>query len=161
MTRAADVLAQAGWFPGRNVDVSSWCAALADEYVLHRAAEEFLSEFGGLRIGKWRDLFEFDPVHGKDDGGRLAAWGEELGRSLFPVGACLSWHPFTLAIDETTELYLVAETIATYGPMPDALNRLLLGKAPRCLDEPEGAGPSPRNAYRVTRSVRSAYRRPR
>ena len=90
-------------------------------------------------------------------------------------GASLAWIPIAkticskaldLAIDETTELYLVAETIATYGPMPDALNRLLLGKAPRRLDEPEGAGTSPRkheqrNPYRVTRSVRTAYRRPR
>ena len=47
--RAIDLLTEAGWSPGRAVDVTEWRAELAEMgFVMHEAAERVLTEFGGL-----------------------------------------------------------------------------------------------------------------
>lgn len=169
--KVAEILLRAGWRPGRKVDVESWRTDLGDEYVMHRAAEEFLGEFGGLRVRIGGQLaersvmaFEFDPLHGEGDGGRLADWGADLGRSLFPVGAFITGHPFVLAIDETGELYHVGESIAGYGPMPEALVTLAQGTPQPLLEDFAPLNPRPGKAERLRlgqtrRVVRTASRR--
>ncbi len=50
-------LKKAGWFPRRCVDFTEWKNSLAAEgFELHSAAQEFLTEFGGLIVnvsGPW------------------------------------------------------------------------------------------------------------
>ena len=159
-----ETLRRAGWRAGRRVDVEVWRAVLAGEYAMHGAAEKFLAEFGGLEVavgGRLVDrpvlAFDFDPLLGEGDGERLAAWGADLGRTLFPVGAFVVGHPFVLAVDETGELYHVGESIASYGPLPGALDVLVRG-VPRPLfeDPPATAG---KTGKRHRRPVRRTVRR--
>jgi hypothetical protein len=49
-----------------------------------------------------------------------------IGRQLYPVGE-LDRGRFFLGIDARTEIYLVEAWVATYGPMPQALENLVLG----------------------------------
>lgn len=82
---------------------------------------------------------------------------------MFPVGSFLVGHPFLLAIDETGELYQVMESIATYGPMPGALD-ILMDRAPAPLFaepapmKPE-SGAVAKWQRRYRRTARAAYRR--
>ena len=63
------------------------------------------------------------------DGDRFIAWGQELGRHLFPIGE-LDHGRFLLGIDENTEIYLVATWVASFGAMPAAVENLVLGGEP-------------------------------
>lgn len=42
---------------------------------------------------------------------------------------------FLLAIDEVGVIYLVETWVASFGPMPQAMENLVLGIAPRRIDE--------------------------
>lgn len=107
---------------------------------MHPAAERFLSEFGGLTVEVagpdpgpgGREAFEFDPTDALGDEGRFADWGTDIGRSLFPVGS-IKQEMFHLAIDEESVVYLVSSWLATYGPAPRAVGRLVLGHRPRTI----------------------------
>jgi hypothetical protein len=168
--QTTETLHRAGWREGRRVDVETWRAALAGECTMHAAAAEFLAEFGGLEVavgGRLVDrpvlAFDLDPLLGEGDGERLAAWGEDLGRSLFPVGAFTVGHPFVLAVDETGEVYHVGESIASYGVLPGALDTLVRGVPRPLFEDPApvapGTGKVAKHQRRpVTRSVRTAYR---
>ncbi|GLY03498.1 MULTISPECIES: SUKH-3 domain-containing protein [Actinoplanes] len=136
-----EILSAAGWKPGRHVDVEPWRSGLADDFSMHDAAARFLAEFGGLFVNidgpgvqKAREAFELDPMRGVGDD-RLGEWSAELGRSLFPVGEFSYGYPFLLAVDETGELYHVLDSLATYGPLPRALEKLILGYRARPLLE--------------------------
>jgi hypothetical protein len=68
-------LVAAGWRPGRRVNIAKWRELLevSDFVPMHDAAEEFLTECGGLifchmgtGITRAREPFELDP--------RCAAW---------------------------------------------------------------------------------------
>lgn len=108
---------------------------------MHDAAEAFLQEFGGLTVNVSgpgiscaRAPFELDPelAWGEDD--RFAEWGESIGHRLFPLGE-LDHGRFFLGIDEVGAIYLVAGWVASFGPMPPAMQNLVLGVAPRRIDE--------------------------
>jgi hypothetical protein len=135
-------LLAAGWQPGRRVDTTAWRTQLeAAGFATHDAAERFLGEFGGLTFdlsgpgfSQARLPFELDPLLclGEDD--RFAEWGQLIGRSLFPLGE-LDHGRYFLGIDETGEMYLVADWLASYGQVPGAIENLILGIAPQTLYE--------------------------
>jgi hypothetical protein len=135
-------LLAAGWQPGRRVDTTEWRTRLeAAGFAMHDAAERFLAEYGGLTfdlsgpgISQARMPFELDPLYGLGEDDRFAEWGEEIGRSLFPIGK-LDQGRYFLGIDETGEVYLIADWLASYGPAPRAIESLILGIAPDTLYE--------------------------
>ncbi|WP_063796166.1 SUKH-3 domain-containing protein [Streptacidiphilus griseoplanus] len=131
-------LRAAGWRPGRRVSVDGWREALERGVLvrMHAAAERFLAEFGGLEmeiggpgVDVGRTPFHFRPDRCAGEEDRFAEWSETLGRDLFPIGE-LDEGRFFLGIDETGEIYLVETWLATYGPVQDALEKLVLGVAP-------------------------------
>jgi hypothetical protein len=135
------VLRAAGWYPGRRVDVSEWKRLLAAGGVhMHAAAEEFLREFGGLYVSSegpgvtsGREPFEIDPALCADsEEDRFLAWGEEIGRPVFPLGE-LDDGRFCLGIDEYGEIYLVETWLASFGRGDEAMEKLVLGYMPRTV----------------------------
>lgn len=70
--RAIALLTEAGWSPGRAVDITEWRAELAGKgFVMHAAAERVLTEFGGLLLEaegaglrSGRCALELDPALG-------------------------------------------------------------------------------------------------
>ncbi|CAM5562959.1 hypothetical protein SXANM310S_01038 [Streptomyces xanthochromogenes] len=131
------VLRDAGWYPGRNVDTTMWRERLeADGFRVHSAAENFLREFGGLAvvsggsgITRAREPFELDPLLALGEDDRFGEWGEEIGRHLFPLGELDHGRSF-LGLDEHGELYVVANWLARFGRMPEAMENLILGVMP-------------------------------
>lgn len=104
---------------------------------MHRAAAEFLVEFGGLNLeidGRGvscaREPFELDPglCVGEED--RFAGWGADLGCALFPIGE-LDRGRFFLGISEIGEVFLVATWVASFGIGDAALESLILGVMPQ------------------------------
>lgn len=100
---------------------------------MHEAAERFLSEFGGLKvdvhgpgISVAREPFEFDPMLADGEDDRFSEWGEEIGKTLSPIGV-LDHGRFCLGIAESGEVYLVADWLASFGGVSEALGRLILG----------------------------------
>lgn len=130
------VLRAAGWYPGRRIDVSGWVCELEESgFLMHEAAVEFLSEFGGLRVNVHgpgiscvKEPFELDPLLclGEDD--RFRGWGNTLGKHLAPLGE-LDHGRFFLGIDAHAVIHLVVDWVASFGPVSEALDRLILGIA--------------------------------
>ncbi|MBT2478128.1 SUKH-3 domain-containing protein [Streptomyces sp. ISL-94] len=126
-----------GWFPGRSVGTTGWTSRFESVGLrAHDAAREFLAEFGGLKfvfsgpgIERAREPFELDPdlCDGEED--RFIEWGEELGIPFFPVGHLDSGR-FFLGIDEAGTVYLIETWVASFGKVPEAFERLLLGLNP-------------------------------
>lgn len=137
-----DVLEASGWTPGRKVDTARWRSMFASVGLdMHAAAEAFLEEFGGLTvhvsgpgISCARTPFELDPELAWGEEERFMEWGEAIGRHLYPLGE-LDHGRFFLGIDEVGVIYLVAGWIADFGPMPQAMENLVLGVAPRTIDD--------------------------
>ncbi|MFD9565095.1 SUKH-3 domain-containing protein [Streptomyces sp. NPDC059994] len=140
---AEAVLRGAGWYPGRSVDTTAWRVRLeADGFRIHAAAEEFLREFGGLMtagggsgITRAREPFELDPLLALGEDDRFGEWGEEIARCLFPLGELDHGHAF-LGMDEQGELYVVADWLARFGRMPQAMENLVLGVMPVRMADP-------------------------
>lgn len=139
--RAEHDLRAAGWEPGRKVDTAEWRGLLeaSGEVRMHAAAEEFLGEFGGLKvqisgpgISVAREPFEFDPGDLCGEEGRFAGWGARLGKSLFPIGE-LDGGRFFLGISEAAEILLVETWVASFGFGDAALENLILGVKPEKL----------------------------
>jgi hypothetical protein len=136
------VLRDAGWEPGRRVDISDWVRPFERAGIeAHEAARMFLSEFGGIAVSisgpgvnKAREPFELDPLlcYGEDD--RFIDWSRQIERALFPIGVLDSGR-FFLGIDEYSEIYLVETWIASFGRMPDALDNLIRGVRPAVVRE--------------------------
>ncbi|MDR6981121.1 hypothetical protein J2X68_007863 [Streptomyces sp. 3330] len=136
-----EVLEASGWMAGRRVDTTGWRSRFeAVGIVMHDAAEQFLQEFGGLivsvdgpGINRAREPFELDPelAWGEDD--RFSEWSDSLGIRLFPLGE-FDHGRFFLGIDDDSEIYLVETWVANLGPMPHALEKLILGVMPRRID---------------------------
>lgn len=134
-------LRAAGWVPGRSTDVTGWTSLFEQDGVTaHEAAIGFLREFGGLSfepsgpgVNRAKAPFAFDPALCAGEGDRFAEFGEELGRELFPIGV-LDRGAMFLGIDQDAEIYVLETWIGTFGPMPGALENLLLGVAPTELD---------------------------
>ncbi|MFJ3407275.1 SUKH-3 domain-containing protein [Promicromonospora sp. NPDC090134] len=137
-------LAKAGWFPGRSVSIDSWVALLSAEGIeVHRAAAEFLAEFGGLvaehegpGISRARESFDFDPEACVGEGDRFIEWSQDLGREIVPVGS-LDDGRFFLGLDENSELYSVEAFVASFGRMPSGMINLVRGVMPEVVDETE------------------------
>ncbi|MFJ8477002.1 SUKH-3 domain-containing protein [Kitasatospora sp. NPDC094011] len=134
-----ETLRAAGWWPGRRVPVERWRGMLEASGLIrmHEAAEEFLSEFGGLDvrvsgpgIDVARTRFRFDPELTVGEEDRFAEWSAEVGLDLFPIGE-LDGGRFFLGIDGDGEICLVETWVATFGPVQEALEKLVLGIAPR------------------------------
>lgn len=108
---------------------------------MHGAAETFLQEFGGLTVNIGgpgitcaREPFELDPELAGGEEDRFSEWSESIGRRLYPLGE-LAHGRFFLGIDEVSEIYLVETWVAGFGTMPQALGNLILGVAPRRIDD--------------------------
>ena len=104
---------------------------------MHRAAAEFLAEFGRLNleidgpgISSAREPFELDPELCVGEEGRFAEWSADLGCSLFPIGE-LDRGRFFLGISEVGEVYLVETWVASFGVGDAALEGLILGVMPQ------------------------------
>ncbi|MFD5508544.1 SUKH-3 domain-containing protein [Streptomyces sp. NPDC127051] len=128
-------LRAAGWQPGRSVDVEGWVEPLeAGGLVAHAAARTFLAEFGGLRfmfsgpgVECARAPFLLDPSVCEGEEEVFLEWGEELALSLFPIGEWSEGVAF-LAIDEHGAVIMLGSGIAaTYGKIPEAFEKMLLG----------------------------------
>ncbi|MFE4581939.1 SUKH-3 domain-containing protein [Streptomyces chartreusis] len=142
-----EVLEASGWTAGRRVDTAGWRSRYeAVGLVMHDAAERFLREFGGLTvsiggpgINRAREPFQLDPelAWGEDD--RSSELSDSLGRCLFPLGE-LDHGRFFLGVDEGSEIYLVETWVASFGPMPHALENLILGVMPRRIDDDHRQG---------------------
>jgi hypothetical protein len=143
-SQTADVyrlLRDAGWFPGRHVPelVACWRSELeADGFVLHRAAEAVLSEYGGLQIGSSRAGVEcarsdvrVDPSLCIGERDRFHEYFAELqGRELFPLGEVAGGNAF-LGITPTGEVYELMDAVfARWPSFETALRSLLIGIRP-------------------------------
>ncbi|MGI5412702.1 SUKH-3 domain-containing protein [Streptomyces chartreusis] len=128
------VLRAAGWTPGRQVDPESWLSAFeAEGLKSHAAARAFLTEFGGITVNlsgpgitRSREPFEFDPLLCEGEGDRFLEWGEEVKKSIFPIGV-LDDGRFFLGIDEDSRIYLVETWLGSFGLMPEAMTGLITG----------------------------------
>lgn len=140
--RARRALERAGWYQGRVVGTAGWEAELAADGFppLHPVARQFLAEFGGLRVpdGGWgvtraREPFTLTPTECSGEADRFIEWGADIGRDIAPIGVLAGeTHGWAnLGIDENGELYAVIDSLATFGPMPQAMNELVLGYMPR------------------------------
>ncbi|HUQ59163.1 SUKH-3 domain-containing protein [Lentzea sp.] len=131
-------LRAAGWHPGRAVDVTGWRQLLeaGDELRMHRAAAEFLAEFGGLNVEidgpgltAAREPFELDPELCVGEEDRFAEWGADLGCSLFPLGGSIggvsAWGS-----PRWGEIFLVEAGVGSFGIGDAALENLVLGVMP-------------------------------
>lgn len=124
------------------MDTSSWVAALgAAGVVAHDAARAFLAEFGGLvvdisgpGVNRAREPFELDPLLCSGEEDRFLEWGEEIGKSLFPIGV-LDMGRYFLGIDEQSEIYLIETWVASFGRMPQAMDNLISGVRPTVIGE--------------------------
>lgn len=136
----AAVLRHEGWHPGRSVDTSAWSGLFeADGIVLHAAAERFLQEFGGLAldvVGPGVDMArapsQFDPRYCADEGDLFSECSREHGTDIFPIGQ-YDLGRYFLGIGANDEIYLVETWVATFGRVPDAIAKLVLGIRPRTL----------------------------
>lgn len=135
-----EALMRAGWWPDRRVDTAAWRAQLeASGFAFHEAAEQFLSEFGGLSvehgghgISRAREPFEFDPLLALGEDGRFNEWGDLIGKRIAPLGE-LDQGKYFLGIDEDGVIYLVADWLARFGAGVSGLDCLVLGVAPESL----------------------------
>ncbi len=105
-------------------------------FPVHEAANRFLAEFGGLVIeiggpgvNRAREPFEFDPALCRGESDRFIAWSQRIGKSLSPVGE-FDHGRFFLGIDETATVYLVADSLASFSAMPEAIENMILGVGP-------------------------------
>ncbi|MCM3299992.1 SUKH-3 domain-containing protein [Streptomyces pseudogriseolus] len=152
------VLKASGWTPGRKVDTARWRSMFeAAGLVMHDAAEAFLQEFGGLTvnvsgpgISRAREPFELDPEVACGEEDRFTEWSEAMGRHLYPLGE-LDHGRFLLGIDEVGVIHVVETWVASFGPIPQAMESLVLGVAPRRIDEgQEPAGSRPDASVTLT-----------
>lgn len=62
---AREILEKAGWYEGREIDISEWERISEEEgFLLFDEAKKFLREFGGLCIHKYDEYSkEFHPYH--------------------------------------------------------------------------------------------------
>jgi len=110
----------------------------------HEAARQFLLEFGGLIIDisgpgitRAREPFELDPMQCSGEEERFLEWGNEIGRSIFPIGI-FDEGRFFLGIDEEGEVYVLETWLASFGKFPEALENLITGVRAVLISRGEG-----------------------
>jgi hypothetical protein len=136
----AEMLSEAGWFPGRDVFSQ---LRLPAGFTLFPAAQRVLQEFGMLRIGREgpgltsaRTPVVLDPMlcEGEDD--RFSDYASLLHSCLYPLGEAYGGHLF-VAIDDRGRVFLLMDAMWFAGDTFDgALDSLLrgAGRAPE-VDE--------------------------
>ncbi|MFD5625883.1 SUKH-3 domain-containing protein [Streptomyces sp. NPDC127072] len=136
------VLRGAGWYPGRRTDIGPWQRSLRG-FRLHGAAEEFLREFGGLkvRIGGpgitcARQPFDTDPDLLSDEEELFTYLSDRYRRAFCPAGEYANGEMY-LAIDSEGVMYLVMTWVLRLGPVDTALEHLVTGVAGYELDPPD------------------------
>ncbi|WP_414079820.1 SUKH-3 domain-containing protein [Streptomyces sp. CL7] len=145
-----EVLEASGWTVGRRVDTADWRSTFGGAgIVMHDAAEAFVQEFGGLTvsiggpgISRAREPFELNPELARGEEDRFCEWSDSLGRRLFPLGE-LDGGRFFLGIGEGSEICLVETWVASFGPMPHALENVILGVMPTRIDDEHRPSPRP------------------
>jgi hypothetical protein len=128
---ATEILAKAGWYPGRSVPTSP---LIPDGFVSFREAEAVLREFGGLHLGECeagvdfaRSDVEVDPRLAAHLKAELVEHEQSLGARLFPLGEVCRGHGY-LVIDELGRTYLLDDELSPLAPsFTQALESLLLG----------------------------------
>lgn len=157
----AQVLAAAGWAPGRGTDVAAVLNIVgenadpdAEPIEPFDAARAVIAEFGGLVVdqdGPGIDLrrrpFTIDPTLVYGTGDTLADLGKRLNTKLFPVGTDGNQDSI-LAVDETGRVYALDHAGTWYlGDTVDAaLVTLVTGAQPLRLDSRGNWCPLPPNA---------------
>ena len=134
-----ELLRQAGWHPGRRIDLSPW---VTHGMKLFPAARRILAEFGGLVIGDnergidtARSDVDLLPKSYNRDRASESDLEREVGSRLFPIATVQSSNG-ELWIDEGGRVYLEGDfpdgaELWYMGPtFIDALEVLLLGKLP-------------------------------
>ncbi|MGW1249396.1 SUKH-3 domain-containing protein [Streptomyces sp. NPDC002535] len=134
-------LGAAGWYPGRDIgaQLPGLLTLVADRFAEEghpvepfRAAQDFVREFGGLRLvipGTPPDAVAFTPHWIYEESGEdVAELARNLGRRLFPVG----YEAFDAAmvlIDDTGRFFLLHHTGPYFlGPTShEAISCLLYG----------------------------------
>jgi len=138
-----EVLERSGWWPERKINTNRWRSLFERTGIpMHRAADTFLQEFGNLSvsiggpgISRAREPFVIDPeLLWESEEDRFVDWSETIDRQLFPLGE-LDHGRYFLGIDEHSEIYLLETWVASFGPMPSALENLVLGVAPHVIDD--------------------------
>ncbi|MFS8103167.1 SUKH-3 domain-containing protein [Lentzea alba] len=113
--RAIDLLTEAGWSPGRAVDVTEWRVELEEMgFVMHEAAERVLVEFGGLLleaegtgVRHGRCALELDPLLGVGSRKSFDDFAAKAGtRDLYPIGE-VDWGHASLAIDPDGQVLML------------------------------------------------------
>ena len=80
------------------------------------------------------ERFDLDPLLCSGEEDRFLEWGEEIGKSLFPIGV-LDVGRYFLGIDEQSEIYLIETWVASFGRMPQAMDNLISGVRPTVISE--------------------------
>ncbi|MDI6102621.1 SUKH-3 domain-containing protein [Actinoplanes sp. NEAU-A12] len=136
------VLRDAEWYPGRSVAPRRWTSLLAAEgFRVHAAAEEFLSEFGGLAVDVSgsgltcaREPFSLYPTSCSGEEDRIAEWGVDLGKHFYPLGES-SRREFFIVMDEDGGIFLMMDRVGALGVRERGLESLVRGIAPEWLPE--------------------------
>ncbi|MFJ9940525.1 SUKH-3 domain-containing protein [Streptomyces erythrochromogenes] len=135
-------LREAGWFPGRQVDIESWRSSMRG-FPMHAAAEEFLREFGGIYIqvsgpgvNCMRTPFEIDPELALGEEDRFMELSHRFGCALFPIGAKEA-SEFFLSIDEDGTVFAVMNWLFSLGREEMALQHLVTGVAGERVSVPK------------------------
>ena len=142
MTDAQGLLAKAGWFPGRRVEVDSMLSELElAGHVLVSPVGDFFSEFSGLVIFAEDDRKSVS-IDGHDaarrtDRGWCVAYADGIGSPVTPVG---EYSNMVLMMDESGAFWGGYDDL--YGFMGsdivDLIGELLLGSGMRQLDREVG-----------------------
>ena len=133
------LMAGAGWFAGRRVDVDPWARSLwgGDQLEMHPAAEEFLQEFGGIGVsvsGRGRHFaqtsFCLDPMLCRGQGEWLRELSSGSRIMLYPIGEAGSGDA-SLAIAVDGGVWMAFNTtIMRVGAGRMALANLIEGVRP-------------------------------
>lgn len=143
----AQVLAEAGWTPGRSepARARAWALALAAhaapdgrQHTVVDAALPAFAEFGGLAVGQdgageqvARSSFVLDPMRGLHSVVALAELGALVGARLTPLGE-EGGGTGVLAIDERGRVFLLDHTADWHlgDDLGEALSTLVRGRMP-------------------------------
>lgn len=137
--RMSECLNRSGWYPNRTIDATTFVVSLNSAgFVVHKAAEDFLTEYGGLRIKyphakvtDMEDEMHFDPliVITHITAAAVNEYAKVLDRKLCPIGEAARGY-LTLMMDETGKVYgSYDEFFASIGSSgADAIDGLCSGR---------------------------------
>ncbi|PKV86158.1 SUKH-3 domain-containing protein [Streptomyces sp. TLI_146] len=115
---AREVLRAAGWVPGRTSGATAEARLVADYGPPHRAARDFLAEFGGLRLmfanPRMSEADTDVEVVPPQTTGWVDVWSGAAGEPLYPVGQFAGGNCVLLS----------GESGALYGAFDAELGRL-------------------------------------